>query len=594
MSTKPFAYLLVLSVIITACSVMKTEDPAQEVRNFLTKFQACLAKDDSEILPYFRVTQSREAVLSVIGILQNKEKHVTCDAQFAQSSILLENQIFHVQVPVTFRFAGDNDTDSTSTTLELWISPEEKNYKITQIAGNEFYQAFTSFKNKHDWEIAEKSAIEERLWVYEKARELEAKFDSVIWYTTYQKENFFYVVSGEWKNFFMRNDGDKRNPDAKMGLCDSNGELIIPIAYDLIGTIGFETENLVEVKKGGKVGYFDIKKKEMVLSPEYDMIIPYQRKNCFAIVKKDTTFGWISNDFSYTQGYLDSSMKEAIENYEFLPKNLRLQAGQQSFCEIPNSENMGYGIIMPSTYLVANGLFDEIESGITTIPQPIHAYTEYKETNGTWLSKLSDGLTAVITSLKGRYLDGREEFYESNNIMFVNSERDTIGMAKISGGQLAIRAVDPGLLEVTTPEGWWFGENDVAEENNLTHYDYFAFAEGSVFPLDSKRLFPQTQFVMLDSSYLTGVFNVYNSELEREQTTGFLSLKTITCMRNEILSQYGYTFPEDYYPGNGNWESYQTSYTSEFIDSMSEIDKHNLEFLDRVIDAMKTEMTPDV
>jgi hypothetical protein len=597
MSFKPIAlFSLVVAVVVSGCSVIKSEDPSQQVRAFLTEFQSSLAKSDQEILQYFRVKQSREAVLSVVAILQGKDKHVTCDAQFGQASIFVEKSGFRVAIPATFKLSGGEPSDYTEATLTIWLLPEDKTFKITEIEGNEFYQAFTSFKNQHDWQIATTSAIEERLAVYENARALEAKFDSVIWYTTYGKNNFFYVVSGEWTNYFIWSGKDeKRNPDAKMGLADSNGELIIPIAYDLIGTPGFEMENVVEVKKDGKVGYFDIDKKQLIVPAEYDVIIPYSTGNCFAIVKKDTVYGWVSRDYSYTEGFPDAAAKEVLDTYSFLPKNLRLKSGDQAFCEIPHTKYAGNGIIMPSTYLVINGLFDEIESGITTTSVPMNAHTEYKETKGTWLSQISDGLIAVITSMNERYLDGREEFYESNNIMFVNSKRDTVGLAKISGGELAIRSIDGSLLEVTTPEGWWFMENDVSDENNLTHYDYFAIVEyGSVVRLESKRLFPQTEFVKLDSSYLTGSFTVYNSELDREETRTFLSLKTIMNMRDEILSTYGYAFPEDYHPGDGNWQSYEPSYTADLVDSMNEVDKHNLKFLEDVIYAMKSEMTPDV
>jgi hypothetical protein len=600
MSRKALLYFAVFTAsVFAACSVIKNEDPAQGVRTFLVDFQASLTKSDQDILQYFRVTQSRDAVLSVIKILQNKDKDVSTSVQFGQADITVEEPGYRITIPATFKLSGDESSDKDETTLVLWVTVEDKSFIITQFQGEEFYQAFTSFKNSNGWEIARNSAMESRLWVHEKARELETKFDSVIWYTTYGKDNFFYVVEGEWKNYFLDYENKAgRNPNVKMGLADSNGELIIPIAYDLVGTIGFERTGLVEVKRSGKVGYFDLDKKELVLAPEYDVIIPYTDANsCFAIVKKDTLYGWVTRNFEYHDGFPNERAKEIIDNYEFLPKNLRLKGGDQAFCEIPNKEYIGNGIVMPSTYLVANGLFKEIEGGITTTEVPMNAWTEYKETKGTLFTKISDELSAVVTLINERYLEGREEFYESNQVVFVNSRRDTVGQAKISGGELSIRTIEPQLLEVTTPEDGWFMENDASEEYNLTHYGYFAVAEnGSVVKLESKRLFAQTQFVKLDSSYLSGSFNVYNQELGGKQTTDFLSLKTVTSMRDEILGDYNYAFPKDYHPGTGDWKLFEPEYTDHYLESMTEIDRHNLHFLDEVIKAMKSEQdsSPEV
>jgi hypothetical protein len=186
MSRKALLYFAVFTAsVFAACSVIKNEDPAQGVRTFLVDFQASLTKSDQDILQYFRVTQSRDAVLSVIKILQNKDKDVSTSVQFGQADITVEEPGYRITIPATFKLSGDESSDKDETTLVLWVTVEDKSFIITQFQGEEFYQAFTSFKNSNGWEIARNSAMESRLWVHEKARELETKFDSVIWYTTF-------------------------------------------------------------------------------------------------------------------------------------------------------------------------------------------------------------------------------------------------------------------------------------------------------------------------------------------------------------------------------------------------------------------------
>ena len=143
-------------------------------------------------------------------------------------------------------------------------------------------------------------AAKERELMYQTALSIRDKYDSVIWYASQEGEHYFYVVSGVWENYFMQYDKrDQQNENTLMGLADSQGELIIPIEYDLIGTIGFDHSNLVEVTKDGKYGYFDVVEKKQVVEPIYDLLIPYGAEGAFAVVKLDNAFGWLDAGFKY-------------------------------------------------------------------------------------------------------------------------------------------------------------------------------------------------------------------------------------------------------------------------------------------------------
>ncbi|MGC1241042.1 MAG: WG repeat-containing protein [Chryseosolibacter sp.] len=598
MSQKGILYLaLTIASIVGACSVVKKEDPAQSVRTFLSSFHIDLTRSDQEILKHFRVRQSPEAVLAVIRILQNKEKYFVCDARFAEADILIQGEEIRVTIPAVFKTNGLESQAMSNAMLQFWLSPEDKSYVITRLEGDDFYNTFMRMKNNNEWGIKGKTAVESRLPIYAKARALEAKFDTVIYYATYKDEDYFYVAEGEWINHSLSSrTRDEQNVGVKMGLADADGKLIIPMEYDLIGTIGFERPDLVEVKKDGKFGYFDIQTRTLIVEPNYDMIIPVTFENVFAMVRQDSVSGWLTKYYEYEQGFPSQDVQQWFENYTYLRKTLRLASGSQVFCEIPSEQYAGNGILMPPSYLVKHRVFDEIEHGIITTEVPLHGYTEYKESQGSWLQRITDGFGALTTSIQERYLAGREEFYNSTTILFVDNDYDTLGEAHLSGTEISIRAIDSTLLEVKTPHDWWFMEEEVCEETNLYLHKYFAIGEdGSIRQLKSNRLFPETEFVRLDSSYITGQFLVYDRKLDAEVPTSILSMKTLTSMRDEILACYGYSFPETDKAERYDTRWYLPVYANieDVTDLLNDIDRHNFEFLERIITAMQSDVAAE-
>ena len=322
------------------------------------------------------------------------------------------------------------------------------------------------------------------------------------------------------------------------------------------------------------------------------MIIPTEFDSVFAIVRQDSTFGWLTKYYEFQPGFPSQEVQSWFEAFTYLRKNLRLVAGIQVFCEIPSEDYAGNGIIMPPSYLVNHGVFDAIEHGIVTTKVPLHGYSEYKESRGSWIQRISDSFSALTTSIQERYLEGREEFYTSSTIVFIDNNYDTLGMTQLSGTEISMRAIDSTLLEVKTPHDWWFIEEGVCEENNLYFHAYFATTgQGSIKRLKSNRLFPQTEFVKLDSSYITGKFLVYDSQLEREYTTDILSLKTLTYMRDEILASNGYRFADldSRQRFSDDWYTPAYDNVADLADILNAIDRHNLDFLERVISALRPE-----
>lgn len=581
--------IVVITVVIVSCSVMKKEDPEKQVREYLTSFQLSLQKTDAEILKQFQVKQSEFAILQIVKILQNKANIlILSEANFASATISPVNNQIKVDLPVMLKFGEAQSEDRGQAMLTLWLEPKENSFVIVKVEGDNLYQEYTSLKNRNEWVIQERTELEKRSPIYAQAQRLEDKYDSVIWYASYNDAIYFYVVEGEWKNYFMEYQTRNESlPVVKMGLVDSVGEVIIPIEYSLIGTLGFDQSNLVEIYKDGKTGYFDLQQRKVVADPAYDILIPYANDNVQAVVKQDSVYGWLDKNYVYNSGFPSPRVKAWISTFEYLRKPVSLKATNQNICEVPNAANAGNGIVIPPSYFIAHGLFDRIESGISTTEVPLNGWTEYKETTGTVFEMLTDNINAIVTTVRERYLEGREEFYTTNKLVFVNQNQDTLSVSSVSGESISLTSIDSTLLEARTPEDYWFGENNMSEESNLTHYSYFRIEDnGKVVALKSDRLFPQTEFVKLDSSYITGEFLIYNPELDRNETSAILSLKTLSSMRNEILAKYGYKFsdPEvlrQFY--EFKWYVAVHDDLAVVEAQLTDIDKHNVTFLNKVI-----------
>lgn len=585
---------LLLIFILTgfsSCSILRTDDPEKKAREYLTAFNKSLSNSDAEILNQFRVNQSRDAVLIVIGILQNKDPFIVCDASMVKARLTRLNNQIQVEIPVVFRVKELESRDTIATNLNLTITPDGETFIITELSGEKFYQEFLQIKNQNAWEAEKKLAIQNRTWLYENAKKLESKFDSVIWFSAYENQNYFYVVEGKWINHFLDyNTKNEKNIYAKMGLADSEGNLIIPIQYDQLGTIGFTDRYMIELIRDNKVGYFNIKTRKEVIEPVYDLIVYYGWENAWAAVKRDSVYGWIDTDFNFHEGFVSDKMEKWVTDFEYLKQKIHLKAGYYSYCEIPNAEYAGSGIIIPPAYLSEAGIFDSIEGGFSSASASFGGYgwTDYKETTNSFMEAITSNLRAVITTIRERYLEGREEFYTHSSVTFVDAQNNKLGTSSIPGETSSIRSIDSTLLEVRTPHDYWFMQENASDETNLYDHEYYAISDGKIEPLNSKRLYAQTEYVKLDSSYLTGNFTVYNGD--EKQNTTFLSINTITYMRDEILAAYGYNFPdskqERYFTYVRDKELQQFSKIEEIEPLLSDVDRHNLLFLNKVLDLM--------
>ncbi|MBL0742919.1 WG repeat-containing protein [Chryseolinea lacunae] len=590
MKTSALLSLSLVMLILFGCSVAKKESFEKDIQVFLTSFQASLGQGDEAALKYFDTNQSRESLLKALHVLQNKEgEYVLCEAMFQAATITTDEHGTKVSIPARFS-AKEKDVsqDTTSATLVLWLETRKPSFVITRLEGEAFYEKYASLSNALQWDVDRHNELKKREPIYAQAKALQQKFDSVIWFTIYKTKTYFYAVKGQWEN------SDTRKTDAyTMGLLDDAGNVVIPVEYEMIGTLGYDLPNIVEVKKGGKVGYFDIDTKQMLIDPAYDMIVPYNRENTLALVKKDSVYGFVNYQLAYADGFPTAKAKTWVTNFEYLPKELRLVNGSQALCEVPNAENLGVGNLAMPSYLVKTGVFEELLSGISTTVAPMGGWTESIETHGSFLQTVSDNINALITAVTRNYLEGREEFYTENRVVFMDHKNDTLAVANIPTKVVTqMKRIGPDILEITSEtEDMWY-EPQGYEDFDGPQYTYFKLAEnGTVLALTSHRMFAQTEFIKLDSSYLSGKFTHVDPNTGQTDSTTFLSVPTLNFMRDEILASYGMRFPEGSANAgyiSGNWYTPRYDKVEEFEDQLTDIDRHNLQFLEKVIALLTT------
>jgi hypothetical protein len=580
---------LLLILIVVSCNVLKKEDKDTDLRKFVSAFQTNLNLSDEEILKQFESKQSKESILSAIRVLQNKESaYIECTSDFQGFSVLGTDELVTLEIHSNFKSKKVEEEFSGESGFVMILKRKNNSYVIIELKAEDFYNAFADLRNRMQWTVEREDAIKFRRPIYAKAKELQQKFDSVIWFTTYDKVNYFYVVSGSWN--FADFQGNKST--ALMGVVDDAGNVITPVEYDFIGTIGFSEENIVEVGKNGKVGYFNIASRQLVIDPVYDLIIPYNERGVRAIVKQDSIYGWINNDRQFAAGFPSKEAEEWIRTYRFIPENLKISYEMQGICEAPAVAEIGRGCVMPSSYLVASGIFRRVVDGITTTKFPMQGWTEYVETQGSKLQSIGENLNALVTTLTERYLEGREEFYTENRLTFVNDKNDTLAVSTIhTGSGVEITRLNDSLIEVKSLDaGVLYGET-YSEDNggDIPSYMYFVIDGTSITPAQTERYFSASKFVKLDSSYLSGNFSWYNPQTQESEETTFLSLATVTYLRNEILAEYGYSFPTTEEAEKFKVRDIEPRYESiaEFRDAMSDIDKHNIDFLERMINRMQ-------
>ena len=127
-------------------------------------------------------------------------------------------------------------------------------------------------------------------------------------------------------------------------------------------------------------------------------------------------------------------------------------------------------------------------------------------------------------------------------------------------------------------------------EQNFPSFNYFKFDGHKLTLLESNRRFKFTEFVKIDSSYFSGDFRTFDYEHytpeTKEDRSKFVSAETLQFIRDEILAANGYIFKNRQRSDRfkyWKWYNPKIETYDEVYSIASEIDKHNLDFIEKMI-----------
>src|ERR1041385_3395344 len=300
---------LIVAVVI-ACSVTKKNELDSKVKYFLSEFQGKLNASDEEILKFFQTKQNKEEILKAIAILQNKDTaFVSVKPFFEQATANWENLFLKVEVPIDI-IGSDKEIHRNKFFMNLF--QRDGRYYVGRLDADEMYKQYMTVKNSDEGALARRMA-DVKVY-YDKAKELQKNYDSVIWYAHHKNMTYYYAVKGTY-NFDSLKKGVKQ--DYKMGLLDETGKVIVPAEYELIGNPSISLKGAVEVKKGGKTGYYSLEGNEIVPTV-YEWLIPYEENETVALVKKDSVYGWLDKAYVYHQNFPSTKAEQSIKEFSYL------------------------------------------------------------------------------------------------------------------------------------------------------------------------------------------------------------------------------------------------------------------------------------
>jgi hypothetical protein len=596
-------------LLITTFACTQKNNVEKDTSLFLETFEQKLALSETEFLSLFKLSHeaviTQEGIVKTFEILQNKntaEDSILCKIDFKNPTIEKQENEFKITLKANFTSLNPEADYEKSSTLSFVITYFQGNYFISDFSAHDLYNDYNLAIGEIKYAKERERAIATKQIFFEQAALLKKKFDldSVVWYTQYNDSIYYYVVIGNW-DIHMGHEKTFENYGHQMGMISETGRVVVPHRYDLVGTIGFEQADIIEVKKDGLVGLYSIEGKQLT-EPIYQYIIPYTELNvdAIALVKKEEQHGWLDKNYQYFEGLPSNNANIYLKKYAFLNNKTTINKETTVITEVLHPEHIGYGIVIPTQHYVINKLFTEVIDDLY-IGENTYGWGNTGDINRsvTFFDEFSESFSALFIYLNDTYVEGREEFYERGQITIVNKENTSVISEMVYGDEISFIRIDSNLVEMRVT-------NDFPEDTNndyegprefwfAPHFKYFSIREGEIYTLKSGREYNFTAYVKIDSTYLEGSFSTYNAETQTYSKSNIPDLQTLKYMRNEILAEYGYAFKDievqqhfkernsDYKPKHENYE--------DFLNEMSEIDKHNLFFLEKIVGTLDTKQS---
>jgi hypothetical protein len=636
MKTKPIiiaaaGFIILASAvffILYGKSANKGSDEAG-VRQFLSSFTnyAAAGQTDSLLNCFEADNQKNEGVKRLINLLAGKTGGGGKVAPLAKINFDLDESTVETLADGTISaripaFFSHDKLETKFSTLILKISKSENGgYKIIQADARQFFTDFVAYENF----VRSKTLRDEDIYdpltlaAFATASKLTVGFDSVIWFSHIQDKTYYYVVNGKWELYSLNPEIDpSRKTSYKMGLIGPDLRPIVPTEFDLIHHIGGTFPDMIEVEKKQKKGFYDISGKE-VLPVIYDQIFPVSGEgdNIAALRIGDDLF-WLKSDYTVSD-------KTDIRMADILPKlsktgSFSMKNGDyQSLTEF-NSREEHNSIYLPPSYMVDLNLLPVYK----TFKNPMRRNVEYGDASENYIVNKStienkantyegEGwLQTLFYTVRDYYLGGRSEFYDRKNLVIVDNKRNRIYSTDLGtdyspdGSQSldgpcdisSITALNDSLFEVKVGSVLYLELYDTTQVVSAgPYYHYLTIKGNKLVESNTRRNFGFTKFVKMDDNYLNGCYMVdknINGHISTKRID-YVTPEMLRYIKNEIYADYGYKFEDkrwenvfmvnDMYNYNKDGE---IEYAKSISDSLTAIDKYNINFIDQKLKTKKT------
>jgi hypothetical protein len=584
MKTKPIIIAAIVSIVLASAvlfilygkSANKTGDEAG-VKQFLTTFTK-YAQDgqvDSLLGCFEFENQTNDGVQRMVKFLAGKSGVNGKSAPLAEISFDLEESIIETLADGTLSatipaFFNHDKLEVKRSVLILKISRSANGgYKIIQADARQFFTDFIAYENF----VRSKTLKDEDIYdpltlaAFAKAKQLLAKYDSVIWFSHIQDKTYYYVVNGKWEEYDLLLDTTKIY---KMGLVGPDLNLVIPVEFDLVGQIGATFPDMIEVQKNKKKGFYDLNGKA-ILSVIYDQVFPLEGEgDNIAALRTGDDFYWLKNDFTLSE-------KTDIQIADILPKlkktgSFTMNRGELSSIIEFNSREQHGSIYLPPSYMVDLNLLPIYK----TFRNPMRSKVEYYDVSDNYIVNKNaiesnvdayegeSWLQALFYSIRDYYLGGREEFYDSRNLVILDKKHNRVYATDLSvnhedepgGGYIegpcdisSIKALNDTLLEVKVGSSFYLNMYDSTQTlTEGVYYNYLTIKDNKLVAAHTNRKFAFTKFVKMDNTYLQGcyvtqTFN-YANKKSTSKRTYHITDDMLRYMKNEIYADYGYEFTD--------------------------------------------------
>lgn len=598
------------------------------VKQFLSSFTNYAAAGQTDSLfNCFETNGNDDAVKRLVNFLAGKSSINGTSAPLAKISFTLDETTIETLPDGTISaripaFFSHDKLETKFSTLILKISKSDNGgYKIIQADARQFFTDFIAYENF----VRSKTLRDEDIYdpltlaAFEKAKELWAKCDSVIWFSHIKDKTFYYVIDGKWEVYNLNPNIDAAHKTSyKMGLIGPDLRPILPTEFDLVYQIGGTFADMVEVEKEHKRGFYDVTGKQ-VIPPIYDQIFPLDGEgDNIAALRAGDDYFWLKSDYTISE-------KVDIKIAEILPRLNRTGSftistmGDQVVTEFNSREEHG-AIYIPPSYMVDLNLLPVIK----TLKNPLRKNIDYYDISERYIVNKSaidndfkggeedNWFQTAFYSIRDYFLGGRAEFYDRKNLVIVDNRHNRLYAVDFSSNMTeggdepldgpcdinSIRALNDTLFEVKIGTVLYLPLYDTTKFiGGGPYYHYLVVKNNKLIESRTNRIFAFTKFVKLDDSYLQGcyILETFKNDKKTSKRIESLTPEMLQVMKNEIYADYGFEFKDKRWEevfGMSEMYNYdkdgEITYSKNIADSLTPIDKYNINFIDQKLKTKKT------